>query len=690
MLIPLITALVDLKLSFNKINNILFLEKLTSLVYLDLASNDIIDISILKDLGNLTELDLSGNQLTNISILQDLTSLTSLNLTGNEITNISILQDFISLTFLSLNQNPIQYIPKEIYEEYNCADVLKNYCQEIATHGKTTNNQLKIMFLGNGCVGKTTLLHWFIDNGFKDIPQDRRTEGIIIQSLPLNDGQVVGNFWDFGGQEVYHATHRLFLGKRTVYILVWATETPEKETELRHPPQYWLDMIADIQTAKERSTVLIVQNLFDSPIEKNLLTDDALQTYYERGLDIRRLTVNAKTGKSIKAFKAEVEEAVTDILNKHEEHLPTSWVNIREAMVRERDLGKKTLAWSDFEGICKDSEPTNAIDYLHRAGEVFYYPHQFDNTIILDQKWALDKVYAVLKSKDIAPYKGVLPLDVLLSIWQKEDHHLTTEEAKIFVNFMLGNQLMFYTEGSQNGDRKDEFVIPQLLDDKKPVTLKHFHTLTDALRHRIEYAFLHRDIIERFIVSTAHLSTEKQYWRNGLFISYNNSDALIEVITEDSNPSDYPKRWIKIQCVGQQKDHLLQTIREEFNKIRPLDKAVESVWKDNDWQIINDKIHLRTDDKSGFPERQSPTIDFEKAATKQRLKLQVAEDKVKEVLTFLIESNHQSAENNPYLLLNRWHKTQKDEEKGIITRDIANAEFNTITVAVLKMVDDMD
>ena len=62
---------------------------------------------------------------------------------------------------------------------------------------------------------------------------------------------------------------------------------------------------------------------------------------------------------------------------------------------------------------------------------------------------------------------------------------------------------------------------------------------------------------------------------------------------------------------------------------------------------------------------------------------------MKEVLTFLIELNDKSAENNPYLLLNRWHKTQKDEDKGIITRDIANAEFNTITVAVLKMVEDI-
>ena len=134
----------------------------------------------------------------------------------------------------------------------------------------------------------------------------------------------------------------------------------------------------------------------------------------------------------------------------------------------------------------------------------------------------------------------------------------------------------------------------------------------------------------------------------------------------------------------------MQKIREEFNKIRSLDKATESVWQQNDWQPKNDKMDKQLDGKGGFPEQQAPKIDFDKAGTGRRLKQQLVEGKVKEVLAFLIESSYQCEENDPHLLSSRWNTTQKNMEQGLITYENAIAEFNKITAAVLKMVDDMD
>ena len=46
-------------------------------------------------------------------------------------------------------------------------------------------------------------------------------------------------FWDFGGQEIYHATHQFFLTKRSLYLFVWEAR---KEEESRHF-DYWLNVI---------------------------------------------------------------------------------------------------------------------------------------------------------------------------------------------------------------------------------------------------------------------------------------------------------------------------------------------------------------------------------------------------------------------------------------------------------------
>jgi Leucine-rich repeat (LRR) protein len=600
--------LTSLDLSSNEIIDISSIKELKQLASLYLNENEIIDISSIKELKQLTSLDLSSNEIIDIAILKELKQLTDLILSSNEIIDIAALKELKQLTDLDLRSNQIQYIPKEVYEQGNCVKDLYDYWQEIEKRGSDINNQLKIMFLGNGCVGKTTLLHWFIDNEFKDIPQNNRTEGIIIKSLPLFDEKIIANFWDFGGQEVYHATHRLFLGKRTLYILVWATETSEKESEERHSPQYWLDMIADIQDTHERSMVLIVQNLIENQVNKNVLSDEDLEDYNKRGLYIQTLTLNAKTGKNIKTFKAQVEEAIEDILANNKEKLPNSWIEIRKKVAEIKKDKEKTLDWTDFLTICEvcklAGSPNVVIDYLHRAGEVFYYENQFDNKIILDQMWALDKVYTVLKAKHIERYKGVFSLDDLIAIWQQQDSNLRVEEHKIFLNFMLKNQLMFYTEGYESGERKEEFVIPQLLPKDKPILLKTWERIPEKLQYRIEYAFLHRDIIERFIVSTAHLSKDKEYWRNGLYINYEDNDAVIEVIENESK-----KKVISIQCVGNQKDALLQKIREEFNKIRPLEKAKEYVCVNNSWELVSDKLQIIDREKSGFPNREELSIE---------------------------------------------------------------------------------
>jgi len=45
--------------------------------------------------------------------------------------------------------------------------------------------------------------------------------------------------WDFGGQEIYHATHQFFLTDQSLFVLVWNARTGYEHGRLR----YWLDLI---------------------------------------------------------------------------------------------------------------------------------------------------------------------------------------------------------------------------------------------------------------------------------------------------------------------------------------------------------------------------------------------------------------------------------------------------------------
>jgi len=685
-----ISVLKDLKqlsslgLGLNQISDISILKDLKQLTLLDLTANQIRDISILKDLKQLTSINLTNNQISDISFLKDLKQLTSLDISFNQISDISVLKDLKQLTSLNLRGNLIQNIPTEIYQNYDCVQALFAYWKEMEHSQKITNNQLKIMFLGNGCTGKTTLLHWFIDNEFKDIDLNLRTHGVIIKPLPLNEGRILGNFWDFGGQEVYHATHRLFLGKRTLYILVWAIETLENENETRYHPHYWLDMIADIADKNERSRVLVVQNIFENQKEIHLLSNEEIEDYSKRGLDISFQSVNAKIGTRIKQFKLSIEEEAENLINENVEELPETWINIRTRVAELREAKNKTLNVSDFQQICEECKLTTdfkiALDYLHNAGEVFYYANKFNNQIILDQEWALEAVYAVLKKDKVERFKGEFTLEDLINIWKEKNHDLREEEVGIFLNFMLSNQIMFSTNESNYMDDNRKFVIPQLLPEEFPFQLEALKNNSSSLKHRIEYEFLHRDIIERFIIRTAQFSVKKTFWKNGVFIKYENAFAIIEVVEEAK------EKKINIECFGAGKEKILQRIREEFNKIRPFTKSKEFRFVSGHWVSSTDKLESKDLDKSGFKYESLGEISNLKAV-KDQVNVLVGEAKTKEAIELIQKwakvSNNSELQFAVTMIKADWSRIKKNEIIGI-TESI-ESRYSSINKRILEL-----
>ena len=90
---------------------------------------------------------------------------------------------------------------------------------------KRVLNEAKVLLVGQGGVGKTSLVKRLVDGGFD--PEENKTEGIDIRKWHVEvDGERIRlNVWDFGGQEIMHATHQFFLTKRSLYLLLWDART---------------------------------------------------------------------------------------------------------------------------------------------------------------------------------------------------------------------------------------------------------------------------------------------------------------------------------------------------------------------------------------------------------------------------------------------------------------------------------
>jgi internalin A len=121
------------------------------------------------------------------------------------------------------------------------------------------------MVLGNGRVGKTQLCRRFQGLTYHDAITS--THGIVVESFDLPRGGRTdfarAHIWDFGGQDIYHGVHALFLRANAVFILVWAPEFESGEQTHRaltfrnYPLRYWVDYVR--QLGGMDAAVLIVQ-----------------------------------------------------------------------------------------------------------------------------------------------------------------------------------------------------------------------------------------------------------------------------------------------------------------------------------------------------------------------------------------------------------------------------------------------
>jgi hypothetical protein len=100
-------------------------------------------------------------------------------------------------------------------------------------------NEGKLILVGRGEVGKTSLVNRLVHNTFRG--DETKTQGIHITTWAVRcrSAQVRLNIWDFGGQEIMHATHQFFLTERSLYLLV----LNGREGGVDDDAEYWLKHI---------------------------------------------------------------------------------------------------------------------------------------------------------------------------------------------------------------------------------------------------------------------------------------------------------------------------------------------------------------------------------------------------------------------------------------------------------------
>ena len=131
--------------------------------------------------------------------------------------------------------------PKQPWKEPGDIDTILNfYFRTVNLEETEPLYEAKLLLVGEGGAGKTSLANKIQDEHYQLNPNEPSTEGINVIRWDFaqpNNQTFRVNIWDFGGQEIYHATHQFFLTKRSLYALV--ADIPEKKTPTSATGSRW-------------------------------------------------------------------------------------------------------------------------------------------------------------------------------------------------------------------------------------------------------------------------------------------------------------------------------------------------------------------------------------------------------------------------------------------------------------------
>jgi len=329
----------------------------------------------------------------------------------------------------------------------------------------------KVLFLGSGRCGKTTVskaLPWVqlpleTRTSLAGTPADPtvpqastlniRLEQVAFESHDDTDSPpTTVHIWDFGGQEIYHNTHRLFASEGAVFLIVTTheqihekrvddeiarechlaigkTEEAFRKENTYRELEYWLDYVwdarglrsvSDYGTSPRSPRVVIVMTgparanvasyLGDQAGRYKSLLEQKRIDVYEVNIDKDERASDTKAVEALRKRVAAEAVAVADDLGIRMPRLYAAMAQWCSEQVLNNAAGARevkpieTIAFEAWHDQVRAFLPTASAEiawsvagYLHACGRVFF-PERFRNRlpIVVDQAWAVELVYKLV------------------------------------------------------------------------------------------------------------------------------------------------------------------------------------------------------------------------------------------------------------------------------------------------------
>jgi internalin A len=659
-----LTSLQSLYCGYTQVSDLGPLSGLTSLQLLNCGSTQVTDLGPLSGLTSLQMLYFTLTQVSKLGPLSGLTSLQSLDCDWTQVSDLGPLSGLTSLQTLDCSCTqakslmPLAGTAKKIYannlilddasletianrqlEEFyayhttipgiprevlsngvgdNCLPRLRAHLEDVK-NGTSQSHNVKLILIGNGRTGKTQIARRL--RGLEPESDPDSTHGITICSFdlaPTIESELATriHLWDFGGQDIYHGTHALFMRTNAVFLLVWASTSEASShheyrgltfQNFRLP--YWLEHIKHL--AGNEQPVLIIQNQCDTARDEAppQLPDGLLESF--RSIQHRHYSALNNRGRG--AIDEALREAIADIVARRGKVFIGRG---RAAVIAELDEMRKQdeslpssqrrfqlIGFDAFRALCEKTGGISSVEYfleyLHDCGLVFYRPGLFDNQIILDQAWALQAIYTVLDRT--GPYKALTQLNgrftrslLALAPWKE----YSEREQQVFLSMMESCGICFkHREEDRELGIEAVYVAPDLLPDREAVASQvasQWDHPGETVRIVCEYSYDDRSLTRSIIASIGRRAKDTAvYWRYGA-CGYDLESASHFLIDHQTKTTQSSR--LLVECKGPGCRSLATQLRKLIEDANTQHGMRDAQWSgdllDQNGQGIGDRLEI--------------------------------------------------------------------------------------------------
>lgn len=519
-----------------KIEQLPSLDKLDRLTELYLGDcRSLRQLPQLTHLKQLTKLDLSHNRTT-MEIPAEIRSMKNLRMLDLRGTNLRSLPNWLPeiTEQFSLEKNrwdpgihkAIVYLDGTTVDDIPDMSIFEQPYEVIAewfrkrSQGDTRPlNEIKVVFLGDGEAGKSHTIARLMNNGGEPVDYtDQSTPGIVIKhkEYHLDGRDFTVHYWDFGGQEIMHSMHRIFLTGRTMYVVLLNARDDTQGDRAR----YWLH---NIQSFAPNAPVLLVLNKIDQ--NENASVDEPdLRSRYEKLTQVVKLSAKTYT-------EEKFNEQFTDVLLRQiqktgflDAEWPDSWTQVK----RELELMKPHyITGDDYQEICArchvDDNRKNLLHWFNDLGISFCCcdsdDYALEDYVILRPDWITNALYIILFNRLVGARNGLIPHKTIYDLlkWAHRDKGIrcTLPSAKYSagdIQYVLGVMRKFQLS-LDAGDQRE--FIPMLCQQNSTVDVQYYRKDADTLEFTMVFDYLPNNLLHRLMVERHTELDLENAWRTG-------------------------------------------------------------------------------------------------------------------------------------------------------------------------------